>query len=375
MKLNDLRIKTQLGIYLGLIYVFVVVLGVIAWVDVESLWRNTERLYSHPFQVRRAVGDIKADIIAIHREMKDLLLAKNKEEKQKTILNIDTYEGATHRKFDILYDRYLGPKRDIDEAFNSFVRWKAIRDHTIELINEGRTEEAADRTRSSGVGGEAFAKIVSLIQKMSDFSQNKADDFFQGAEKNKDSLLLRLKIVIGAIFTLSIGVGYLLLKSIRTPLIELTSVTEQYRQGNLAARSGYVSSNEFGALSAAFNDLAETIQAETQSRQNAAKISEVMLREEELRPFCRSLLKSLMEQTDSQIGAVYLLNDEKTDFQHFESVGISNPGRQSFSAQELEGEFGAALVTGQIQRVTDIPADTRFRFHTVSADISPRERS
>lgn len=373
MKFNDLKIKTQLGIYLGLICLFVLILGVIAWVDVESLWRNTEGLYSHPFQVRRAVGDIKADIIAIHREMKDLVLAKSREDKQKAIQNIDAYEGDAHRQFDILNDRYLGPKRDIDEAHSAFVRWKAIRDHTIELINEGRTEEAADRTRSSGVGGGAFEKIMGLIQKVSDFAQSRADDFFQGAEKNKDSVFLRLKIVISAIFTLSIGVGYLLLKGIRSPLNELTSVTEQYRQGNLAARSGYVSSNEFGSLSASFNDLAETIQSETQSRQNAAKISEVMLREEELRPFCRSLLKSLMEQTDSQIGAVYLLDDQKTDFQHFESVGLSNPGRQSFSAQKLEGEFGAALATGQIQRVTDIPADTRFCFHTVSADISPRE--
>jgi len=40
---------------------------------------------------------------------------------------------------------------------------------------------------------------------------------------------------------------------------------------------------------------------------------------------------------------------------------------------ELEGELGAVLVTRQIQRITDIPADTRFTFAAVSGAFRPQE--
>jgi hypothetical protein len=109
-----------------------------------------------------------------------------------------------------------------------------------------------------------------------------------------------------------------------------------------------------GGLAASFNNLADTVQTEMQSKAKIGRIAEVMLREEELRPFCRELLTALIEHTGSQIGTVYLLNGQKTEFEHFESIGLSAGARASFSATKNEGEFGAALAARQIQRISDI---------------------
>jgi signal transduction histidine kinase/CheY-like chemotaxis protein len=110
-----------------------------------------------------------------------------------------------------------------------------------------------------------------------------------------------------------------------------------------------------------------------QSRENAARISEVMLKEEELIPFNRELLQSLLQYTGSQVGAIYLLNTEKTDYVLLDSIGLCPFCRTSFSATVFEGEFGNSLATGQIQRITTIPEDTPFVLFTVSGDIRPRE--
>jgi signal transduction histidine kinase/DNA-binding response OmpR family regulator/HAMP domain-containing protein len=373
MKYQDLKIGTQLRIGLGAILVFVAFLGATAWFQAENLWQETKGLYEHPLMVRRAVGELNADVLSMYRGMKDLVLAENDQERQSDIQGIGTYEADAVRQFDVLYDRYLGSRSDIDAARNAFVQWKAIRDETLRLLRAGSVAEAANRTKSTGVGGSHVEKLLAHIQKISDFAIKRGDQFFLDAQREKDSLMVRLGIVFGAILLLSSVVGYLFFKGIRDPLKELTSVTEEYRQGNLDARSQYVPANEFGILAASFNDLAQTVQTELQSKENTARIAEVLFREEELRAFCRELLQALLQHTGSQVGAVYLLNDQKTDFEHFESIGLAAAGRASFSAAEREGEFGVALATRQIQRLTDIPADTRFTFATVSGDFTPRE--
>ncbi len=373
MKLKDLKIGTQLRIGMGAILVFVAILGAVAWFQAESLWQETKGLYEHPLTVRRALDKLTINILSMQRDMKDLALAENERERQSIIQDIDTREADAARQFDILHDRFLGPQRDIDEARNAFVSWKAIRDETIHLLRSGKTAEALRRTKSSGAGGGHVEKLMNEIQDISNFATNRGDKFYTDARKEKDASMMRLSIVCGIILLLTLGIGFFLLQGIKQPLKELTAAAEQFREGKLDARSGYVSANEFGTLAAAFNAMADTVQTQWQSKESAARIAAVMLQQEDLRAFCRALLKDLLTETGSQIGAIYILNEQKTDFEHFESIGLAPIGRTSFSARDMEGEFGAALATGKIQRIAEIPADSRFSFSTVSGNFQPRE--
>jgi CheY-like chemotaxis protein/HAMP domain-containing protein len=373
MKLKDMKVGTQLRIGMGIILALVVILAASAWFEADSLWQETKGLYDHPLQVRRAIDKLTIDILSMHRDMKDLVLAENEQERQVSIQDIDTWEADAARQLDILYDRYLGPHSDIDEAREAFVKWKSIRDETIRLLRAGKTAEATRRTKASGSGGGHVEKLLEEIQDISDFARNRGEQFYTDAQKKKDGLMMRLAMVFGAIVLLTMGVGYFLLKNIKNPLKELTAAAEQFRAGKLDARSGYASANEFGTLAAAFNALAEMVRTEWQCKESAARIATVMLQEEDIRAFCQALLKELLIETGSQIGAVYLLNEQKTDFEHFESIGLTGGGRASFSATLREGEFGTALATGQIQRLTDIPDDARFTFATMGGDFQPRE--
>ena len=373
MKLKDLTIAARLELGLGAILVFVMILGAAAWFQAEALWRNTEGLHAHPLTVRRALGDLNADILTMHGEMKGLVLASNDQERQEIIQTIDTAEAKAHTQFDIVYAAYLGPRSDIDEAHDLFVEWKSIREETIRLLRSGNIPEATNSVKFNGACGAHVTKMMGEIANISDFALKKGDQFYQEAQGQRDSLRLWLGSMIAAILLLSLCIAYFLLKAIKDPLKELTLIANEYRQGNLDVRSRYVSANEFGTLSASFNDLAETIQTELQIKESAARLAAVMLAEDELRSFCQKLLKELVEHTESQVGAIYLLNGPKTDFEHFESVGLSASGRASFSAMGYEGEFGVALLTRQIQRITDIPPETRFTFATVSGDFRPQE--
>lgn len=373
MKLKDLEIGTQLRIGLGVILAIVICLGALAWVQMDLLWQETKGLYDHPLVVRRAIGEITADSLTMQRGTIHLCLAEDGQERQTILQGMDVAEADAHRQFDVLYNSYLGPRSDIDEAFQAFVQWKAIRAETIRLLQEGKIAEATRRTKPSGVDGDQAERVLSHIQDISKFASDRGDRFYLAATQLNDSLKLQLGIVVGVILFLCLGLSYILLKAINDPLRELTAVTDRYRQGKLDARIQYVSANEFGTLAAAFNQMAETVQTAMVVNANAAALAGAMLREEELHAFCRELLQALIEHTRSQVGAVYLLNEQKTDYEHLESIGLGFSGRASFSATGREGEFGAALATQQIQRITDIPADSRFTFAAVSGEFTPRE--
>jgi signal transduction histidine kinase/CheY-like chemotaxis protein/CHASE3 domain sensor protein len=363
----------QLRFGLGVIMVLVFLLGAMSWYQADRLWQETQGLYDHPLQVRRALGEIRYDIQTIRLGMRDLFQTGNYKGRHVTLQDIETSDAKVYQQFEVIKDRYLGPRSDIDQARSAYDQWKAIRTETVMLLEVGRIGEAEKRIGPDGLSRVKVTEILSNLQRISDFAIARSDRFYQSAKAEKNSLKVGMWCLLGFILLSTMTISYLLLKGIKGPLLELTSATGAYRNGQLDVRSKYESANEFGILAASFNQLADSVQSELHSREIAARIAAVMLAEEDLRSFCQELLKALMEHTGSQVGAIYLLNSEKSVFEHFESVGLGDGGRGSFSATALEGEFGTALASGRIQRISDIPADTRFTFQAVSGSFIPRE--
>ena len=301
------------------------------------------------------------------------MLAANEQEIAATVQDIETHKANALPQFDILRDRYLGPPGDITALHNEFVKWSAIREETIRMLRAGRTVEAAARTKHGGAGDAQAEAVMGRIRVVDSFARNKAAQFYRESTEQKDFLNRQLLVAFAGTLALFLIVFYLLLREIKDPLQQLTAAAGQLRQGKLDVRSQYVSANEFGELSASFNNLADTIETRLRIDEQAVQLARVMARETETRAFCRELLKALIEHTGSQIGAVYLRNPRQTEFEHFESIGLAAAGRASFSAAEREGEFGMALASGRMQRITEIPADTRFSLAAVSGEFRPRE--
>ena len=232
MKLKDIRIGVQLRIGLGAILFLVALLGAMAWIQADTLWQETQGLYEHPLMVRRALGEVNADILSMQGRMKDLVLADNDLERGSIIQALDIDEANAIRQFDILYDRYLGQRSDIDEVYHGFIQWKAIRAEIQRLLSTGNIADAASRIKPAGLSGSHMKMLTDHIQDISEFATAKGDQFYQAAQKEREDLRLRLGIVTGIILLVSMGLSYLLLQGIRTPLKDLTLAAEQFRTGD-----------------------------------------------------------------------------------------------------------------------------------------------
>ena len=373
MKLSNVKVSTQLQVGFGIIVAFIVVLGAIAWHERNEIAQQTSDMYNHPLAVRKALGTLQSDILAYRLETKDDILFANKKSQQAEIHYVSDRMDDAERQFNVLYDRYLGPHVDIDDVHKAFEVWKELEDDAWRQAESGQIAEALARIKSNGDLGKAREQLTLTLNKVDTFAQNKVDQLLKNATELKENVNRQLGILLVLIILFTIVIIAIINHNILTPLRELRDATHRFREGDLTARSAYVSTNAFSVLSASFNELANTIETELTLNEHAAQLAGVMLSEEDAHRFSHALLLAMLQHTEAQMGAVYLLDEEKTTFEPFESIGMNAKGFHSFSAVNFEGEFGLALATKQMQFISKIPKESHLTFSTVSGDFIPRE--
>ena len=372
MNIKNLKIGTQLKLGLAFMLLLVIALGTTAYIMCDRIQFETETLYNHPLMVRRAIDKLHVDIITIQRDMRDLFLADDEKKASSGVNRIEVAEADASAQLDILYSRFLGSRADVDSVKQAFVIWNSMCDESIHLFRQGRTKEAVERARNSGVEITQCKVLLAALQKVDDFAVKKGDALFASSVKLTDSLNRQLVILTVAILLLAVIINLVLLRNIRSPLKVLTDAARRFHDGEMDARCAYDMKNEFGVLTASFNTLADGVQQDKELAEKLASLAGLMLSEYDTKKFFQATLNALAAHTGSQMAAIYLLSDDKKRFEHFESTGVDDNARQSFAADRFEGEFGTALASHKIQHIK-IPDDTRFVFHTVSGKFIPRE--
>ncbi|MFA6598391.1 MAG: response regulator [Ignavibacteriaceae bacterium] len=373
MKIKHLKISTQLKFGFASIMFFVLIFGIVTYLQSNELHLQMDTLHDHPLMVRRAIDQIRIDILSMRLATRDLMLAKNYTEKQNAIQTMELSAADALKQFDVLNERYLGPRDDLDEAFKAYMKWKTARDVNTQLALAGENEKVKESVSVEGDVGKRREQLLIKIQKIDTYAKNKAEALTAASGILNSSLEKRLISLAIVILSLSLLISYVIIRNIKTPLAELNRVTHRFRDNDMEARSIYLLHNEFGVLSSSFNELAETIQTKIELDNRGAELAQVMLNEYDTQQFFKSMLNALAMHTGSQMAAVYLLSKDKKLFEHFESIGLASNAKQSFSADNLEGEFGSSLASHKVQQIKNISDDTQFIFHTVSGAFIPRE--
>ncbi len=373
MNIKNLRIGTQLKLGFTAILLFVVVLGAVSYMHSHEISRQTEVMYNHPLKVRRAIGELRADILRMQLATRDLMLAKNDQERNEALQLKDLSDAGVLRQFNVLNEQYLGPSSDIDQAYKAFIRWKTASEENVRLALSGEIDKVKENISHSGTIGRYRDKLLDKIQDIDNFAERKADSLYVSARELRDMLSRQLILLVATILTISIIIVYVVLRNIRKPLNELSAAAHRFRKGDMDARSSYALHNEFGVLSDSFNAMADGIQVKAGLDEKVAALAALMLSEYDAKKFFQATLNALAAHTGSQMAAIYMLSEDRKSYRHFESIGADDNARQSFSADSFEGEFGSVLSSRKVQWIKNIPEDTRFVFNTVSGKFIPRE--
>ncbi|MCP4576754.1 MAG: chemotaxis protein, partial [Deltaproteobacteria bacterium] len=122
----------------------------------KELSKFTTKLYMHPYAVSTAVLRIDADMVKIHRAMKDVALAQDNSQIDAAARSVEEYEKQVYKDFEILSARFLGDKRSVEELKKGFADWKPIRDEVIACMRSGERQKGADITKGKGAEHVAF---------------------------------------------------------------------------------------------------------------------------------------------------------------------------------------------------------------------------
>ncbi len=372
MKIKDLTIRSKLILGFGVILVFVCIIGAVALQYSIQLWDSTQKLYNHPFQVSKATRDIRGNIHLIREQMAEITLNQELTEKDVEIRvqKVDSLERVVFGLFDIVKLQYLGPQDDVTKAREMFIQYKRFRDKIITLRREGNFVAAVHYRQN--VSLPFVIHLQTQIQKVIDFANNKAEEFFTRSANNKDDLFFRLWVLLAIVFITSLLLAYIIIQSIRKPVAELTDLADQYQEGNFDARSTNESTNEFGQLAATFNRMAAKVESDNLLKKNTAGISSDLLKGNDPEVFVNNLLSSLMRHTEAVGAALYILDQEEKRYMPFHANGLDIKNLRSFSARQPEGEFSLAVTDKTIQTIQSIPDDTVFSFPTASGTFRPK---
>lgn len=370
-KLDNIKIRTLIGYGFGILVVFLILLGTIAWRQTSNIWGQFEMIQDHPNIVRRTILEFEKNVLIIHRGMKDVVFSDNNSEIERILENIKISENEAFAKLKLIKERYLGNFDDITELENEFIKWNIIREETIRLKKEGNIEESINRTNPDSIGGLQASLLLKKTEKIFKFADNKAESFYSQAKENNKKLKIQLVITLSLLLLLSISIFYIITTAVRRPLRLLTQAIDDFNEGKQNVICSYNSNNEFGHLSSNFNIMSEILTKKEIIHKYSTHLSNVMLKESEPSAFCREVLLTLLEHTDSQMGAFYLIDKSRDKFIKFESVGLKNDSKSSYSLSELEGDIGSVAAGGKIRYLT-IPEDSPFNFVNLSGEIKPK---
>ena len=216
--MKSLKFQTRLIIGFSIILFFSFTIGITSFVLVKNIGNSTEAIYKHPFTVSNSVKDINIGINAIHRSMKDVVLANDTEQLHQSINLVNQYDKEIKNAFSLVSERFLGDKKIVKDTYKTYTKWKIIRNEVIYLKSNGNDIEAANITRDKGA-----VHVNLLFQKtkiLTDFAQSKADEFRLESLKHSKNSRFILLLIISIILPLSTISAFIISKSISQPIHE-----------------------------------------------------------------------------------------------------------------------------------------------------------
>ncbi len=213
-----------------IIIILITSLGIISINKVQSIAVLTVKLYDHPHTVSNAVLNVNARIISIHRNMKDVVLARDKSELEESIAKVHQDEVIAYQNFKVILERFLGDKTRIISTQKTFTKWKGIRSEVIELSRQRRFDEAAFITKNKGA--RHVELLTTEIEGLIDFAQNKADEFLKDSKNEKKQFDFFIYSLFFGIIILIIAIALFVLYRSSVVDLELKKSQEQLFQSS-----------------------------------------------------------------------------------------------------------------------------------------------
>lgn len=224
-----MKFRTRVLAGFGLILLFTVSFVVLSVFQVKNLRNESEFIYNHTYTVSNSVRDINTHIQIMESSMKDILLAKTQKEFDQAIDTINFYHLKVMSKFDTVFNRFLGDKRDVGIAYHTFIEWEELRNKIIDLKVSGK--EISAKKMVDGIAADHLNKLKEKTKVMTDFAENKANLIYKEATATHTKTLYLFIAISILIVLASVFITYVISESIAQPIKKFIYKAQAIYQG------------------------------------------------------------------------------------------------------------------------------------------------
>ncbi|MCP4114112.1 MAG: HAMP domain-containing protein [Desulfobacteraceae bacterium] len=173
--MKNFKLWRKMALGFGLVIILMGIGGFVSLNTATNLSGMTEKLYLHPLAVGTSIRDIQTELVSIHRSMKDIAISQSLDQMEVNRAKVDKNAEEAVKYFDLLKERFLGDKQDIETAEKLFREWAPIRNKVITQRKIQIENNAGEVTRIEGAPH--VAKIIKALDGLIDFANNKAKEF------------------------------------------------------------------------------------------------------------------------------------------------------------------------------------------------------
>lgn len=248
-----------------------------------------------------------------------------------------------------------------------------------EAAELGSTAQASDASikRQDSTATSTRERALAVVHDFADLQRHRFDAAQLELAEARD-LVSRTFVGAGLLAMLSfLGFAWLMLRSIRAPVVELLKAAGDLRQGKwksaLALRTVdddriRSSRDELVQLSQAVGAAAWSLEWREQRLQADGRIAAASGRSLKKDKLAELVLRGVVEHSKAQLGIVYMVDEHAEELQPIASQASSTPGALPLQV----GIPGQAVRERRTVLVNDIPADTHFRIDFGFNEAAPR---
>lgn len=245
--LENVKVKKLLVICFGIELIMLLLLGIFCIQDIREMSADTKTLYDRPHTNLVGMWEVKCKIASTGNGIREWILHHQP-------LNAeleDHLTGAYQQLVDIegnKVDKAEPMSDNMRNILSSVEAWGGKGKELITELEAGRTvskELAAEYTQ---LEKDAITNVDSIIETAS----SNALKFRNKSEKKAGLIMIRMLIIFGIAFLLTLAILEILVKIIMNPLKKLLVGARQIEEGNLEEYILSDAENEFGDLAKCF---------------------------------------------------------------------------------------------------------------------------
>lgn len=250
---RDWKIATKLYMMLGILLSMLLFLGLFGLKDADDINKRVNELYFQELKPLETIEDMKTSFFQVREQVGRHIsepelhldheeniqeqlkrLAKNESEYRQSRLAKE--ENRLMAVYQVSWAKYLA----------------LVNDKVLPLSRSGRVEAAEDVLY--GPAHETFEKATEAINELAEYQLDRAQRRYESAQEEYETMrVTTISLIIAGMLLASI-LGWFLVRSLVSPLLEVRNVLRRMSEGDLTNQANYQSDDEIGEMVITLNN-------------------------------------------------------------------------------------------------------------------------